>query len=73
NLVRVCEQKQCALKDLPAEEHEKVRPGFSQRVYPVIGVEQAVQTFCSVGSTSPNAVQAQLDAWRERLGKLDQI
>jgi argininosuccinate lyase len=73
NLVRLCEEKQCGLKDLPKEAYDAVRPGLSQRVYPVLGVEQALQAFCSVGSTGPNAVQAQLDAWRERLGKLDQI
>jgi argininosuccinate lyase len=73
NLVRLCEQKQCQLKDLPPEAYDEVRPGLSNRVYPVLGVEQSIQAFCSVGSTSPNAVQAQLDAWRERLGKLHQI
>lgn len=73
NLVRLCEEKQCQLKDLPPEAYESVRPGLSQRVYPVLGVEQALQAFCSVGSTSPKAVQAQLDAWRDRLGRLDQI
>lgn len=73
NLVRLCEQKRCRLKELPPEAYDAVRPGLSQRVYPYLGVEQALQAFCSEGSTSPHAVQAQLDAWRGRLGKLHQI
>lgn len=73
NLVQLCEQRGCRLKELPPEAYDAVRTGLSQRVYQVLGVEQAISAFCSVGSTSPNAVQAQLDAWRERLGSLHQI
>lgn len=68
NLVQLCEQRGCRLKELPPEAYDAVRTGLSQRVYQVLGVEQAISAFCSVGSTSPSAVQAQLDAWRERLG-----
>jgi argininosuccinate lyase len=73
NLVRLCEQKHCRLKELPPEAYDALRPGLSQRVYTFLGVEQALQAFCSVGSTGPQAVQAQLDAWRGRLGKVEQI
>ncbi len=68
NLVQLCEQRGCRLKELPPEAYDAVRTGLGQRVYQVLGVEQAISAFCSVGSTSPGAVQAQLDAWRERLG-----
>jgi argininosuccinate lyase len=68
NLVQLCEQRGCRLKELPPEAYDAVRTGLSQRVYQVLGVEQAISAFCSVGSTSPGAVQAQLAAWRERLG-----
>lgn len=68
NLVQLCEQRGCRLKELPPEAYDAVRTGLGQRVYQVLGVEQAISAFCSVGSTSPSAVQAQLDAWRERLG-----
>lgn len=72
-LVLVCEERRCQLKDLPPEAYEEVRTGLSQRVYQVIGVEQALQTFCSVGSTSPQAVESQIDSWRSRLGKVGKI
>src|SRR5207245_1831261 len=72
-LVLLCEERRCQLKDLPPEAYEEVRTGLSQRVYQVIGVEQALQTFCSVGSTSPQAVESQIDSWRSRLGKVGKI
>lgn len=71
-LVRLCEERRCRLKELPPEAFEAARTGLSQRVYQVLGVEQALQAFCSDGSTSPKAVQQQLTSWRSRLGRLEE-
>jgi argininosuccinate lyase len=72
-LVRLCEQRGCRLQELPPEAYEETRTGLSQRVYQVLGVEQALQAFCSVGSTSPQAVESQIDSWRGRLGKVGKM
>jgi argininosuccinate lyase len=68
-LVRLCEGRRCRLADLPAEEFDKVRPGLSPGVYKVLGVANALAAFRSAGSTAPQAVQAQVRAWQERLGR----
>jgi len=71
-LVRLCEERRCRLKDLPPEAFEQARTGLSQRVYQVLGVEQALQAFCSDGSTAPAAVERQIASWRSRLGRLEE-
>jgi argininosuccinate lyase len=71
-LVRLCEERRCRLADLPPEAFEAARIGLSQRVYQVLGVEQALQAFCSDGSTAPEAVERQLASWRSRLGRVDE-
>jgi len=71
-LIRLCEERRCRLKDLPPEAFDAARTGLSQRVYQVLGVEQALQAFCSDGSTSPKLVERQLASWRSRLGRLEE-
>jgi argininosuccinate lyase len=67
-LVQLCERRSCRLAQLPAEEFDSVRPGLSRGVYKVLGVVNALAAFRSAGSTAPGAVEAQLAAWRRRLG-----
>jgi argininosuccinate lyase len=66
-LVRLCEQRRCRLRDLPAEEFEAVAPGFSAKVYGVLGVKNALAAFRSSGSTAPEEVERQLNFWRQCL------
>jgi len=66
-LVRLCEQRQCRLADLSAEDYEKIHPGLSSEVYKVLGVERALAAFRSVGSTAPAEVARQLEEWKKRL------
>jgi len=66
-LVRLCEQRQCRLADLSAEEYEKIHAGLSAEVYKVLGVERALAAFRSAGSTAPAEVARQLDEWKRRL------
>jgi len=67
-LVRLCEERRCRLKDLPAEVYESVRPGLASGVYQVVGVAQALNAFQSAGSTAPAQVERQLLWWRQQLG-----
>src|SRR5262249_35335835 len=66
-LVRLCEQRQCRLAELPPEEYETIRPGLGSGVYKVLGVANALAAFRSAGSTAPAEVEKQLALWRERL------
>ena len=45
-----------------------MRPGLGAGVYQVLGVANALNAFCSAGSTAPAEVAKQLEAWRKRLG-----
>ncbi|MCS6852537.1 MAG: argininosuccinate lyase [Gemmataceae bacterium] len=66
-LVRLSEQRRCRLAELPAEVYESIRPGLGSEVYHVLGVDNALRAFRSVGSTAPAEVDKQLAGWRDRL------
>jgi argininosuccinate lyase len=66
-LVRLCEERRCRLADLPAEDYDSIRPGFSSGVYDILGVPNALAAFRSVGSTAPCQVRQQLEVWKTRL------
>ncbi len=67
NLVRLCEERRCRLKDLPAEAYESVRPGLSSGVYKILGVPNALAAFRGAGSTAPAEVEKQIERWRKAL------
>jgi argininosuccinate lyase len=69
-LVRRCEQRRCRLADLPAEEFDAVHPGLAPGVYKVLGVTNALAAFRSAGSTAPEVVKGQVEAWQRRLADL---
>jgi argininosuccinate lyase len=54
---------------LPKAEFQAAHPSLDKTVLDVLGVEQAVRAFRSEGSTHPDKVVAQAEAWRERLAK----
>lgn len=66
-LVRLCEERRCRLKDLPAEVFDSVHRGLSSGVYNVLGVANALAAFRSQGSTAPAQVARQLAEWKARL------
>lgn len=57
------------LADLPIEAYREVHPDLDEGLYEVLGVDRAVDAFQSVGSTRPEYVQQQADAWRDRLAE----
>jgi len=67
-LVRLGEERQCRLADLPADVYESVRSGLGSEVYKVLGVANALAAFRSAGSTAPAEVEGQIEAWRQKLG-----
>ncbi len=66
-LVRLCEERRCRLAELQPEIYESVSAGCSSAVYKVLGVQNAIASFCSMGSTAPQEVAKQLEMWRRRL------
>lgn len=66
-LVRLCEQRECRLADLPPTEFDDVLSGLSATVYDVLGVKNALAAFRSVGSTAPYEVEKQVRFWRTQL------
>jgi argininosuccinate lyase len=67
-LVRRCEAERCRLSDLPAATFESVAPGLGGKLSEKLGVEKAVRSFRSVGSTAPEQVAGQVEAWKRSLG-----
>jgi len=67
-LVRRCEERQCRLADLPASEFDAIHAGLGADVFSVLGVQNALGAFRSVGSTAPYEVEKQLRFWRTQLG-----
>lgn len=66
-LVGVAMTQGVRLADLPVEELKAAHEMLDESVYDVLGVEQAVQAFKSLGSTNPALVAEQVQAWRDRL------
>jgi argininosuccinate lyase len=67
-LVGTAMKKNVRLADLPLAEFQAAHESLDESVYKVLGVENAVQAFRSLGSANPDLVAEQVTAWRERLG-----
>ena len=67
DLVRKATQKSVTLAGLSLEEFQSSDPTLDESVYDVLGVENAVKAFQSVGSTSPDRVAKQVLVWKKRL------
>ena len=70
DLVRKATEKSVTLAELSLEEFQSSEPSLDSSVYDVLGVENAIKAFQSVGSTSPDLVAEQVSLWKTRL-KLD--
>ena len=55
------------LADLPLEAFQEMDSRLDESIYEVLGVEKAVQSFVSYGSTAPQGVAEQVRVWKERL------
>ena len=67
NLVALAMEQGVALAGLRLEDFVKANPALDERVYDVLGVEKAVASFVSEGSTGPEQVEKQVEVWRKRL------
>jgi argininosuccinate lyase len=68
-LVAKAMQRGVPLAELPLTEFQSSHATLDNTVYDVLGVERAVNSLSSFGSTNPREVDRQLAAWRERLKK----
>ena len=67
-LVGKAMQQQVPLSGLAVEDFQAAHPGLDERVYEVLGVENAVAAFRSHGSTAPDEVARQVENWKQKLG-----
>ena len=67
SLVATAMEKQVPLNHLTLEEFQQAEPTLDESVYEVLGVENAVNAFCSYGSTAPDEVKKQVALWKEKL------
>ena len=56
-----------SLSDLSLESFQEVQAGIDSSVFDSLGVENAVKSFQSYGSTAQAEVSRQMEAWRDRL------
>jgi len=66
-LVRAAEAQSLRLDELPLDGLRSESELIDEDVYDVLGVENAIKQFQSVGSTGPESVQTQMKSWRTRL------
>jgi argininosuccinate lyase len=66
-LVRKALDRGVRLSDLALEDFQEAHPDLDESVYDVLGVEKAVASMTSYGSTGPDQVREQVARWKERL------
>jgi argininosuccinate lyase len=66
-LVRKATEKSITLSELSLEDFQSSEPGLDSSVYDVLGVENSIKAFQSIGSTSPERVAEQVSVWKTRL------
>jgi argininosuccinate lyase len=70
-IVRKAMEQGLPLRDLPLEDIRAECEQLDEQVYGVLGVQNALRTFCSYGSTAPQEVKRQITDWQQRLGGKD--
>jgi argininosuccinate lyase len=68
-LVRIALDEGISLAELPIEKMQTCYSEIDDSIYEVLGVENAVQSFQSYGSTAPAEVNEQLARWQTRLAE----
>ena len=72
-LVGLAMQRGVALGELPREAFQQAHAALDERVYEVLGVENAVRAFVSYGSTAPAEVDRQVAIWKERMADVEEF
>jgi len=67
NLVRLALDKKCRLADLSLQDFRGVNAELDAWVYDSLGVDKAIASFISYGSTGPKQVAEQVASWKQRL------
>ena len=67
NLVRLAEERECALKDLSELDLKSAHAFLTQDVRASLGAQNAVNFYASAGSPNPKFVRKEVDAWKVRL------
>jgi len=67
-LVRTAMARNVPLDQLTSEELQSAHPELGEEVRNVLGVDNAVRSFRSFGSTAPDEVARQVERWRVKLG-----
>ena len=65
-IVRLAEERGCALAELDLASLQAIEPGITAELFAVLGVEAAVASRNSYGGTAPARVLEQVAAARER-------
>jgi argininosuccinate lyase len=68
-LVRKALDRGVRLLDLSLSEFREVDPTLDDGVFDVLGVQKAVETLRSYGSTGPEQVRRQIERWKEKVGR----
>ncbi len=66
-LVRSAMDKNAPLAKLSLKDFRDVYDGFDDSVFGILGAENAIKTMQSYGSTAPNQVRGQIEAWKKKL------
>ena len=66
--VRLADDKDLALWDLPLEDFQSIEPRITQEVFDVLSIDASVASRNSYGGTAPSQVRQQIAAIRSMLG-----
>ena len=66
-VVGIAMDRGIALSELPLKELQEVCTAVDDTVHSVLGTQNALNAFCSYGSTSPHEVAKQVASWQSRL------
>ena len=72
-LVRLAMERDIPLAQLTQEDFRKEYEGFDDNVFSVLGAQNAVSAMKSYGSTAPEQVRKQIDAWKTKIGRLKPV
>ena len=67
NLVRLAEERDCALKDLNTRELKAAHAFLTEDVRATLGAQNMVKFYASAGSPNPKFVRKEVDQWKIRL------
>ncbi|HYG75829.1 MAG TPA: argininosuccinate lyase [Planctomycetota bacterium] len=67
NLVRMAEERGCALSDLRADEFKSAHAFLTEDVRAFLGARSAVKSYASLGSANPKLVRKEIESWKVRL------